>query len=72
MSTNRSIPAIKVKPATGTPIVETEAKRTTKEAPGTPAIPLEVIIKTTSRVNWCSQVRCKPYAWAKKRAAKDW
>ena len=52
-----SIPAMKVKPATGTPIVETLAKRTTKEAPGTPAIPLEVIIRTTSRANWCSQER---------------
>ena len=51
ISTKRSIPAIKARPETGTPIVETVANKTTNDAPGTPAIPLEVIIKTNNKVN---------------------
>ncbi len=35
ISTKRSIPAIKARPETGTPIVETVANKTTNDAPGT-------------------------------------
>ena len=44
MSSIRSIPAMKAKPSAGIPTEPRVARRTTKDTPGTPAIPFEVSI----------------------------
>ncbi len=66
-----STPAIKASPSAGTPIVPSVASKTTKEVPGTAAIPLDVTIRTSTSVIWCQSVKSMPYTCAKNSAAID-
>lgn len=47
------------------------ASKTTKEVPGTAAIPLDVTIRTSTSVIWCQSVKSMPYTCAKNSAAID-
>ena len=69
MSRIRSTPAIKASPSSGIPTLPRVASSTTKETPGTPAIPFEVTIRVSTRVISCQIERSIPYSWAIKIAA---
>ncbi|MCY1177960.1 hypothetical protein D9M73_182900 [compost metagenome] len=72
MSMMRSTPAMKARPSSGMPTLPRVASSTTKDTPGTPAMPLEVTIRvSTSSSCWLID-RSIPYNWAMKIAAMLW
>ncbi|MNG29638.1 hypothetical protein D3C84_1151050 [compost metagenome] len=72
MSMMRSTPAMNARPSNGIPTLPSVASSTTKDTPGTPAMPLEVTIRVrTSSSCWLID-RSMPYSWAMKIAAMLW
>ncbi|MNP74029.1 hypothetical protein D3C76_1708360 [compost metagenome] len=51
MSMTRSTPAMNARPSSGMPTLPRVASRTTKDTPGTPAMPLEVTIRVSTSSN---------------------
>ncbi|MNH41136.1 hypothetical protein D3C77_747020 [compost metagenome] len=72
MSMMRSTPAMKARPSSGIPTLPRVASRTTKDTPGTPAMPLEVTIRVSTSSNCWLNDRSMPYSWAMKIAAMLW
>ncbi|MOA51494.1 hypothetical protein D3C78_1746500 [compost metagenome] len=60
MSMKRSTPAIRARPSTGRPVVDSVAASTTNETPGTPAMPLLVSIRTKMIEICCMKLRSMP------------
>ncbi|MNP63732.1 hypothetical protein D3C76_1591660 [compost metagenome] len=72
MSRIRSTPAINARPSSGIPTLPSVASSTTKETPGTPAIPFDVTISVSTSTISCHRDRSIPYNWAMKIAAILW
>ncbi|MNU04718.1 hypothetical protein D3C72_2492530 [compost metagenome] len=60
------------RPSSGIPTLPRVASRTTKDTPGTPAMPLEVTIRVSTSSNCWLIDRSMPYSWAMKMAAMLW
>jgi hypothetical protein len=70
----RSAPSSSATAATGMapwPIAATVADRARNDEPGTPAMPLEVSISTSTAVSCSPRLRSTPRAWARKSRQMD-
>ncbi|MNQ90457.1 hypothetical protein D3C85_1058000 [compost metagenome] len=72
MSMTRSTPAMNARPSSGMPTLPRVASSTTKDTPGTPAMPLEVTIRVSTSSSCWPMDKSMPYSWAMKMAAMLW